>query len=511
MLTLESATLDDLDLGAAVDAELADPPRLLPSRVLNAAIKAHRDEYVEHLASLVQRPLRVSQQDLLWASKSRLGHRPLSVLPLQERVIYRALVGLLAPRLSDFDKRRMSYADFEQYPLGFDGAKYIASADVAAYYQYVDHSLLAARIVESAGRADVARALSSFLQLVFQRHYGLPQDNRASDVLGELYIVPVERGMIRAGLWLSRFNDDFRISTVSVSGGYAAIERLQTELQALGLTLNEEKTRVRGIEKYRRGLGEVDRRMREKLAAHEVDLTRYNEYTGEPIDPDPDEVQEAILDATTRAGADLYWDALERLKDPSSDALERLTSKKLLQVALSILSQGRSGAVVGHGTSLLATDPSLAQAYANYLTGLAQSGGKESAGEEAATLLATDGYAPAWQRLWMMQPFLVGGADLPESVAKFLAGYAKSDAPSIVRARAILLLAAKKLITDGTAAKQIERMPPVAAPDLVAAVGVANRTNDAVVNAVRGERPEAAWILNEVTEPGHIFDGESWM
>ena len=67
------------------------------------------------------------------------------------------------------------------------------------------------------------------------------------------------------------------MTTSSIDSSFEALERIQSELQNYGLTLNEEKSRVRRATSYRDGLGQVDRRTAEAQANQEVDLTLVDE------------------------------------------------------------------------------------------------------------------------------------------------------------------------------------------------------------------------------------------
>lgn len=453
VLQLEPWTLDALDLSAAIAAELDDPPRLLPSRVAESAVRDNASEYAERLDAIVRAGFSPAVRELVWASKSRLGHRPLAVLPIRDRVIYRALVDVLAPKLAPYDVRGLTYEEFEQAPLASAAGGYVASADVAAFYQYVDHTLLARRIVESAGDADLSRALPQILGAFFDQGFGLPQDNRVSDVLGELFIAPVERALSRSGLSLARYNDDFRIMTSSLTAAYEAIERIQYELQVVGLTLNEEKSRVRSKETYEAGLGVVDRKTEEALEGQEVDLTLIDSYTGEPIVPDPADVADALREARSRAGHALFEETLESYFRDEMDVVQRLTARQLLVRALSIL-------------------------------------------------------APGWQRAWVLQPFVSRELAVPAETQRFLRAFASSSAPPAARARAILVLAVHDACTVEEVALQFDAAPTASRHDLAAAAALVSPGTSSVLRAIRGEGVELDWIVRRMQSAP---DDVSWL
>lgn len=508
VLQLEPRTLDALDLRAAIAAELEDPPRLLPSRVAESAVRDNASEYAERLDAIVRAGFSPAVRELVWASKSRLGHRPLAVLPIRDRVLYRALVDVLAPKLAPYDVRDRTYEEFERAPLASAAGGYVASADVAAFYQYVDHTLLARRIVESAGDADLSRALPQILGAFFDQGFGLPQDNRVSDVLGELFIAPVERALSRSGLSLARYNDDFRIMTSSLTAAYEAIERIQYELQVVGLTLNEEKSRVRSRETYEAGLGLVDRKTEEALEGQEVDLTLIDSYTGEPIDPDPADVAEALREARSRAGHALFEETLESYFRDEMDVVQRLTARQLLVRALSILGGLASPAAAGMGRRVLAVDPSLSPAYSRYLGRLVEAGHGAQVAAEVADLLDIDTYAPGWQRAWLLQPFVSRDLAVPVETQRFLRTFAISSAPAAVRARATLVLAVHDACTVEEVGLQFDAAPTASRHDLAAAAALVSPGTSSVLRAIRGEGVELDWIVRRVQSAP---DDVSWL
>src|SRR5262249_34904011 len=92
--------------------------------------------------------------------------------------------------------------------------------------------------------------LTELLSEVEQRSFGLPQLLESSDQLSEVYIRIVERDLVRRGLLIWRYNDDFRIAVKPYGDALEAIERLAASAREIGLTLNDHKTRTPGLFNY---------------------------------------------------------------------------------------------------------------------------------------------------------------------------------------------------------------------------------------------------------------------
>jgi hypothetical protein len=92
------------------------------------------------------------------------------------------------------------------------------------------------------GDFDAISHLLELLREVQGRAYGLPQLLDSSDELSEIYIDRVERALLRRGLPLWRFNDDFRIACRKYHDALNSIEQLDAAARDVGLVISESKT-----------------------------------------------------------------------------------------------------------------------------------------------------------------------------------------------------------------------------------------------------------------------------
>ena len=372
-------------------------------------------------------------------------------------------------------------------PLEYD---YVVIADVASFYFFVDHQILEQRIVDSTAQADTAEALRSLLAAVLNRPYGLPQNFWASDVLADLYISWVQRRLQRAGIPTFRHNDDFRLGAASFGAGLQALERLQEELNAVGLDLNGEKSWILLRENYEANL-DLHGKIVEEALPDEGGLVSIDPYTGEPRDDEP---QEDVSDEEAeRIAAAVFEHATTRLlSDERLTGFEVRAHRDLLNTALWYFRKSQSFAALELGPNLVAVDPSFAQAYAGYLDALTPS---DTATETSVRILEVlerfRGHAPYWVQAWLIEPLLAPAADLSDDAAAWLRELLASRAPAVLRARAALGLAVHRKLDAAAVIAIFDAMPAAAKPDLVAALAFVE--------------PEQTQSVKAVVESGHLF------
>ena len=142
----------EIDVPGAVEAELASRNRLLPPQWGDLALAGHEATVADWFRSLVRRDFSVQQEDILLARKLGRGARPLSLLGLQERLLYRGVVALVESTAHVSGGRSFEdYEIFQRAPLEVEGCRYVLKADIAAYYQYIDHERLVDEVVAQTG------------------------------------------------------------------------------------------------------------------------------------------------------------------------------------------------------------------------------------------------------------------------------------------------------------------------------------------------------------------------
>ena len=145
-----------------------------------------------------------------------------------------------------------------------EDSRYVVKTDVTAYFEYVDHELLRAELLDQTGEEPTVDALLLVLGSVLGRLVGLPQVHPASDILGDCYIDPVRRRLIRRGYTTFMYADDFRIVAGTLGQAGAALEACSVEVRRRALVSNERKTFTYRRTTYEQSLGsyaEAERRL----------------------------------------------------------------------------------------------------------------------------------------------------------------------------------------------------------------------------------------------------------
>lgn len=299
--------------------------------------------------------------------------------------------------------------------------------------------------------------MAALLREVSGRSYGLPQQSQASDVLAEALLAKLERALVRRGLAVARYSDDFRFACSSWSEVVRALEVLEEEARLLGLTINDSKTLTWGEAKYRAQLDEVEKLRVEIAAEAELDLTEFDAdtYGGTVVmaTPDPDDVE--LLSAFRVL--DRWEQAAGRGRVSPRRRAEHRAIVELLPYALSTmcLQPETPTGVLDQCMRLLRYERTLTPAVGTYLVS------RQSEPDIIAAfdkLLRSKSYLNGWQAWWLQAPLA--------RVAAFATG--EGATRRLRWARAVLLSAESTPVLRGEAARTLARHGRIDVGELLA-------------------------------------------
>ncbi|OBJ00881.1 hypothetical protein A5624_00535 [Mycobacterium sp. 1482292.6] len=354
---------------------------------------------------------------------------------LEHRVLYRALVDIIAQSLPEHLRERPPIEQFRRAPLGIEDAAYVSKTDITSYYSYVDHDLLADELTAQTGDELAIVALTELLESIMGRRLGLPQVHKASDILGDTYIDRARRRLRRQGYAAFTYSDDFRIASASLGSARSALEACATEARDLGLVLNERKTYTYGRDKYEESLGDFARAEQalfddtEMTAAEFFLLDDYADEEREPpasesadppsLGPTPlessiddteateDDESSALDDkdiAQRGAAAAKAWD-IWLWEDESEDVqsgIEATITQSLLARALPALGDAHNDGPLGSLPALLRLEPALTPQISSYLIKYCSHGPKARASVRGAIDGVIDeDILNTWQAMWI--------------------------------------------------------------------------------------------------------------
>jgi hypothetical protein len=411
MEPLPPSKLDVNDLVGAVEAEAEFKRFWLPPEPWWDAIVLDKQRFAAAAHRHLLRGGSWPRAEVVDVRKPGHGIRPVSVMSPEVRVVYRAIVSRLIRPGDRVDRSAEKYAEFVMGPirsafgdqpgihqLGDANYSHILVADIAAFYQYIDHAILRDELDASGFDVDLIDTLVSFLSEIEGRRFGIPQMSEPSDWISEIYASRLERWLIRDGFAVWRYSDDFRVACASYSEALRAIESLSRAARELGLVLNEQKTAVPSFFTY---------------LAHNANIM-LDDVSAEI---DPSDVEAAIsadyFEDEGEALADAYG-TIDRLWDPADHAfalgefewnLRTLTpdEHRAVRRALNTLSAQEDSRALPRLLSILTYQPAMTHRVVRYAEAISQTEGPAIEGFLDAVISRVS--LNEWQRAWIAYGF----------------------------------------------------------------------------------------------------------
>jgi hypothetical protein len=239
--------------------------------------------------------------------------RPGSLLSLRDQVVYATLVGRCLGSIArvittlfdsiDYahrlrrpvDRRNWlkhwfkDWEDFVEASVSRANVApniWVLETDIAGFYENIDLALLESDLIRAGCRAADAAALREFLTVVSdEKHRGLPQGYRASDILGKLYLHSVDQELLDEGYEHCRYSDDIRVFTENEVSAKAALLKITQLLRARSLIPQSAKTSIRpahevteAFQGFKPEIQRLDREYRNK-SLEAVDIQYHGHYS----------------------------------------------------------------------------------------------------------------------------------------------------------------------------------------------------------------------------------------
>ena len=186
--------------------------------------------------------------------------RPLGIPAVRDRIVQAALKMVIEP-IFEVQFREGSYgfrpgrgckdAPREVDRLLKEGYTHVVDADLKGYFDTIPHDRLMALVAGSISDGRVLSLIESFLHqdimtetARWQPEAGTPQGAVLSPLLANLYLHPLDLLMEQSGYRMVRYADDFVILCASEEEAMAALRQVTAWVNANGLTLHPDKTKV---------------------------------------------------------------------------------------------------------------------------------------------------------------------------------------------------------------------------------------------------------------------------
>lgn len=206
--------------------------------------------------------------------------RPISLLPIEDQIVYQAVANSFALKLQQKRKqveRKVVFSNVLNKPKDSKfftrdwhdtyrlfqnrnekhfkaGYKWIAQFDFAAFYDTISHELLIKAVAPRGGNAETWSRVREWLKCwstvgtTHAIHHGIPQGPIASDFLAECLLLPLDLALMKAGFRYVRYVDDIRIFARSQLEAQEAAIQLEVESRNLGLIPQSGKFHISKID-----------------------------------------------------------------------------------------------------------------------------------------------------------------------------------------------------------------------------------------------------------------------
>lgn len=227
------------------------------------ALEAHLSEITGSLSRALQEERYVPQPvKRVWIPKpGTVEKRPLGVPVVRDRVVQTALLYVLEPIFErefsehsyGFRPQRNARQAVERVErLLHEGQVWVVDADLKGYFDSIPQEKLLDRVAEKVADGRVLRLVRGYLEQGVMdtakgwqpTEQGTPQGAVISPLLANIYLNALDHQMAAAGWEMTRYADDFIVQCRSRAEAQAALEQLKEWVQAAGLTLHPQKTRI---------------------------------------------------------------------------------------------------------------------------------------------------------------------------------------------------------------------------------------------------------------------------
>ena len=235
-------------------------------------VEGYLGQIQEELKGKVYKPMPVRR---VYIAKSDGSNRPLGIPTIRDRVVQMAVKMVIEPIFEagfednsyGFRPKRDAHQAMNDLSLQLRmGKRQVIDADISKYFDTIAHDKLLRLVARRVVDRNILRLIKLWLKAPVveegedgKKRYrgndkGTPQGGVISPLLANIYLDVLDKVMKvqeRAGARLIRYADDF---VVPCRGdGERVLRRVEAVLNGLGLSLNEEKTKVVDASKGRFG------------------------------------------------------------------------------------------------------------------------------------------------------------------------------------------------------------------------------------------------------------------
>ena len=492
MDSIGASQIKKFRLREAAEAESTFTRNLVPPEPWQEIVSSRPGLFASLVSSRLLAGARNGRATIVNARKAHQAIRPVPILGIAERIAYEALTEWVLPidaevmptqdtnpyRRFIFGPIKHALAKVNQTPglkLSDLRADYVVQADIAAFYQYVDHSVLLDELQMQTGNIDGSRMIVDLLAEVQGARFGLPQLLHASDRLAEMYMAIIHRNLIRRGFSVWRYNDDFRFAVEGYANAQQVVEDLSEVAQSIGLISNDSKTYIQRFGTYLQkffSVADLEDDERTTLENMVIDSGDY------------EEVEEAVKLA----------DALSFVQRLGQEAENRIDLRSVdvddvrrLRRSVGVLARNRDESALPFLTDTFALVPQLTPRFCEYLIALAD-GGFDIYPFWQDLISRAAGYN-SWQRAWLV--YVARSTELTSGAAAriWIESQISRSSGTLLHAEAALALAQVNAIDFGLLDEYLRTQPESLIPWYVLGIGSLGDLPSDKLEAVKQSSP----------------------
>jgi len=194
------------------------------------------------------------------------GHRPLAIPSVIDRVTMTSAAQILTPLFDEeFEPSSFGYrpgrsvnqAVMRVRDAQSEGFDWLVDADIEKYFERIPHDQLMERWGQSVSAGPLSELVWIWLTHAHPSGLGVSQGSPLSPLLANLYLDRLDEALHGRGMRLVRFADDFVILCREQRGAEAALRKVDGLLREFGLSLNQDKTRIRSFDHGFKFLGHL--------------------------------------------------------------------------------------------------------------------------------------------------------------------------------------------------------------------------------------------------------------